>query len=40
MDDINRIIKSIENSGLFIDGVTEIVKDEIKKNKKAEFLFH
>ena len=33
MDDIIRIIKSLENSGILIDGVTETVKPEIKKQE-------
>ena len=38
MNDI-KIIKSLEDSGVIIDGVTEIVKEEIKKkNKKVDFL--
>ena len=37
MNDIVKTIKSLENSGVFIDGVTETVKDKIKKNK-AGFL--
>ena len=35
MNDI-KIIKSLEDSGVIIDGVTEIVKEEIKKKKKQE----
>ena len=31
MDDINKIIKLSENSGVLIDGVTEAVKHETKK---------
>ena len=31
------MIKSFEDSGVLIDGVTETVKNEIK-NKKADFL--
>ena len=48
MDDIIRIIKSLENSGVLIDGVSESVikktkkqNKEIKrnkKNKKVDFL--
>ena len=38
MDDIIRIIKSLENSGVLIDGVNEIVKQEWKKTKKPDFL--
>ena len=37
MNDIIRIIKSLQDSGVLIDGVTETVKDEIKK-KKAYFI--
>ena len=33
MDDIIKIIKSLEDSGVVIDGVTEIVKNEIKQQK-------
>ena len=38
MDDIIKIIKSLEDSSVLIDGVTETVKHEKKKNKKANFL--
>ena len=31
MDDNIRIIKSQEDSGVLVDGVTETVKDEVKK---------
>ena len=31
MNDIIKIVKSLEDSGVLIDGVTETVKDEIKK---------
>ena len=40
IEDMNGIIKTIgllEDSGVLIDGVTEIVKHEIK-NKKADLL--
>ena len=30
MDDVIRIIKPLENLGVFIDGVSETVKHEIK----------
>ena len=33
MNDIIKIIKSLEDSGVLIDGVTETVKDEIKKQE-------
>ena len=35
--DIIKIIKSLEDSGVLIDGVTETVKQEMK-NKKVDFL--
>ena len=37
MDDINRIIKPWENLGIMIDGVSETVKHEIKK-QEGRFL--
>ena len=37
LNDIIKIIKSLEDSGVLIDGVTETVKDEIK-NKNVDFL--
>ena len=37
MDDIIKIIESLENSGLLIDGASETVKYEIK-NQKGRFL--
>ena len=37
MNDIIKIVKSLEDSGVLIDGVTETVKDKIKKNKKVDF---
>ena len=33
MDNIPRIIKSLENSGVLTDGVSETVKHEIKKQE-------
>ena len=38
MDDILKIITSLEALGASIDGFTETVKHEIKKNKKVDFL--
>ena len=38
MNDVIKIIKPLEDSSVLIDGVTETVKYEIKKNKKAVFL--
>ena len=37
MNDIIKIIKSLDDSGVFIDRVTETVKDEIKK-QEGRFL--
>ena len=39
MNDIFKIIKSLDDSGLLIDGVTGTAKHEIK-NKKVDFLEH
>ena len=35
MNDIIKIIKSLEDSGVLIDGVTETVKHEIKQQEHA-----
>ena len=37
MDDIIKIIKSLEDSGVLINGVTETVNHDVK-NKKADFV--
>ena len=37
INDIIKIIRSLEYSGVLIDGVTETVKHEIK-NKKEDFV--
>ena len=37
MNDIVKVTKSLEDSGVLINGVTETVKHEMK-NKKADFL--
>ena len=37
MNDIIKNIKSLEDSGVLIDGVTETVRHKIK-NKKADFV--
>ena len=34
MNDIIKIIKSLEDSGVLIDGVTETVKQKIKKTRR------
>ena len=38
MDDIIRIVKSLENSGILIDGVGKTVKNEIKKQEARFFV--
>ena len=38
MNYVIKIIKSLEDSGVLIDGVIETVKHERKKDKKADFL--
>ena len=38
MNDIIKIIKSLENSNVLIDGITETVKPEIKRKKKIYLL--
>ena len=35
MNDIMKIIKSLDDSGVLIDEVTETVKDKIKKQEKG-----
>ena len=37
MNDIIKIINSLDDSGVLIDSVTETVKNEIKE-KKADFI--
>ena len=37
MNDIMKIIKFLEESGLLIKGVSETTKNEAKKNKKYDF---
>ena len=37
MNDIIKVIKSLEDLGVLINGVTETVRDEIK-NQEGEFL--
>ena len=38
MNDTIKYIKLLEDLDVLIDGVTETVKHEIKKNKEADFL--
>ena len=38
MNDIIKIIKSLEDSDVLVEGVTETVKNEKNKNKMAGFL--
>ena len=35
MEDIVKIVKSLENSGLLLDGVTKTVKNEVKEQKRG-----
>ena len=37
MQDLLKIVKSLEDSGLLLDGITETVKTEVKE-KKGGFL--
>ena len=37
MQDLLKIVKSLEDSGLLLDGITETVKNEVKE-QKAGFL--
>ena len=37
MQDLLKIIKSLEDSGLLLDGITETVKNEVKE-QKGDFL--
>ena len=39
MYDIIKIVKSLEDSGLFLKGVTETVQNEVKE-QKGEFLVY
>ena len=38
MNDIMKIMKSLEESGLLIKGVSKTIKNETKKNNKQHFL--
>ena len=38
MNGIIKIVRLLQVSNLVIDGATETVKHEIKKNKKVDFL--
>ena len=33
MQDLLKIVKSLEDSGIFLDGITETVKNEVKERK-------
>ena len=39
MNDIIKIVKSLEDSGVFIDGVTETVNHEIKKQEGGFLVY-
>ena len=38
MEDILKIVKSFENSGLLLEGVSETIKNEVKEQQKGGFL--
>ena len=38
MDDIMKIIKYLHKSGLLIKGVSKAIKNEVRKNKRADVL--
>ena len=38
MEDIIKIVKSFEDSGLLLKGVSETIQDEAKEQKKEGFL--
>ena len=38
IEDIIKIVKSLENSGLLLKGVTETVQNELKKKKKRRIF--
>ena len=33
MEDVSKIVKSLEDSGMLLDGITETVKNEVKEQK-------
>ena len=33
MQDLLKLVKSLENNGLLLDGITETVKNEVKEQK-------
>ena len=39
IEDIIKIVKSLENSGLLLKGVTETVQNELKKKKQKGGFF-
>ena len=36
MEDINKTVKSLEDSGLLLKGVTETIQDEVKEQKEQK----
>ena len=38
MEDIIKIVKSLEDSELLLKGVTETVQNEVNRTKKKDFL--
>ena len=37
MQDLLQIVKSLEDSGILLDGITETVKNEVKQQKDVFF---
>ena len=38
MQDLLKIVKSLEDSGMLLDGITETVKNEVKEQKGSFFI--
>ena len=38
MQDLLKIVKSLEDSGLLLDGITKTVKNEVKEQKDGFFI--
>ena len=38
MQDLLQIVKSLEDSGILLDGITETVKNEVKQQKDVFFI--
>ena len=40
MQDLLKIVKSLEDSGILLDGITETVKNEVKEQKGRVFFIN